>query len=857
MLLARTFLALLRGATAGVRVDGPRWLMGIACILTAATAAAQTARWDPAGGRLPVGQSTALRLVFENCTPDAEPAPPKVDGLTLQLYGTATNTELVNSRLTVMQVYTFAAALSRNQPLTIPAFTVATDKGAITVPAATFEPGAATVGRSNTPLSSAANARLTPTPASVYAGEVFELAATVSAGPSFFPQFTRGFEWTPDPLIVEAWSDPQQTSFTVGAEQQTGFTYRSRAVARNPGRFNLNAATHIVNLSVGVSGFGFFQQRQYDQYTITSNTPTLEVKPLPPAPAGFTGATGEFKLVSKVVPERAAIGEPITWTLELSGTGNWPDIPGLPAREVSNDFQVVQPKAKRTAAEGKIFDLTLTEDVVLVPGKAGTYSLGPVSFVYFDPKTGAYQTARTPRTAVTITGPSIPQIQAPSTSSAASPQPAGAEPATGTRSPRIAPVTPAAPGGIPRDPLPGSDTSWSPWSGSRLAVGITLPFLGAVAWWLWLALREAKDSDPVRARREARARLALVLSELRTGGSGAQQVERLQRWQRDAAVLWELAHAAPPPAALPDAAWADLWREADRAIYGASPTLPADWAGRAEAALAAKQVPRFHPLRLFLPRNLFPFAAAAAFAAIAILDGRAADDPLAAYRGGDFASAEKSWRAAIAAEPTDWIARHNLSLALAQQERTGEAAGQAAAAFVQNPGDAAVRWHFALAVEKAGFAPPALAGFLQPDATHALARMASPATWQRWLVAAAVLGALAVGIYLTNAYRERSRRIRAACIALFGLAWVIALLSTIGMKKFGMAGRLDAVVVAHAGTLRSVPTEADATQKTTPLAAGSLARVDKSFLEGRWIRLSFANGQTGWVRKEDVVPLWR
>ena len=62
---------------------------------------------------------------------------------------------------------------------------------------------------------------------------------------------------------------------------------------------------------------------------------------------------------------RAAVGEPVTWTLELTGTGNWPDLGGLPARTVSQDFQVVQPKAKRVNAEGKLFDATLTEDVVL------------------------------------------------------------------------------------------------------------------------------------------------------------------------------------------------------------------------------------------------------------------------------------------------------------------------------------------------------------------------------------------------------------------------------------------------------------------------------------------------------------
>jgi SH3-like domain-containing protein len=70
-----------------------------------------------------------------------------------------------------------------------------------------------------------------------------------------------------------------------------------------------------------------------------------------------------------------------------------------------------------------------------------------------------------------------------------------------------------------------------------------------------------------------------------------------------------------------------------------------------------------------------------------------------------------------------------------------------------------------------------------------------------------------------------------------------------------MAADRDAVIVARATSLRSIPTEADTSQKTTPLAAGSMARNDHEFLG--WRRLRFDNGQTGWVRREDLVALWK
>jgi hypothetical protein len=63
------------------------------------------------------------------------------------------------------------------------------------------------------------------------------------------------------------------------------------------------------------------------------------------------------------------------------------------------------------------------------------------------------------------------------------------------------------------------------------------------------------------------------------------------------------------------------------------------------------------------------------------------------------------------------------------------------------------------------------------------------------------------------------------------------------------------VVVARPTVLRSIPTEADTAQKTTPLAVGSLALSQRTFLG--WTQLAFENGQTGWVRKDEIVPLWK
>lgn len=839
----------------------------------------QSVRWDPPSGSLPVGQAQALALVFENCTPKGQPTLPRVNGLTLQFYGQSQNTTVVNLTVSQRVIYTYAALLSRNERAEIPAFDVETDKGRQRVAAARFDPVGATVGNTGTPLESAATAKLTATPNSVWVGEVFDLATSAEAARSYVPQFQRNFEWPSDPLLTESWSNPEQIDFAAGGGPHVGISFRSRGIARLAGTIKLNPATHIVSLSVGVSGFGFFQQRQYGQYSVATNTPTIEVKGLPPQPAGFSGAIGQFKLTSKLVPANAAVGEPITWTLELSGTGNWPDVAGLPSRDVSKDFNVVQPQAKRTPAEGKLFDVTLAEDVVLVPTKPGTYTLGPINFVCFDPKTGTYKTISTPRHSLTIAPPEAPKftLTPPANDPAMSEGQAPRKSGSPTSVPALsAPPVPTLPSGIPRDPLIGTKIAPLPLTPRQVLIGALLPLAALLVFWAGLATQRARQTDPALPRRAARARLAATLAKL-SAATGPQRTELLLDWQRDAAALWEIAHAAPParafttpsgnspgsskrliappPTTPSDQLWSTLWKESDRALYGNEAPLPTDWIARAQSALTTKPVPGFSPLQLFRSHNLAPFLATIAIAVFITPLIAQAPDPVAAYRAGNFASAETSWRSVVAKTPTDAIARHNLSLALAQQDRWNEAAAQSAAAFIQNPADPAARWQFALTADKSGAVASPLAAFLRPGATPSLAALTSPGNWQRLIVAAAIAAAVALGLMLFNAYGRRSPVLFWSGFAGFILCSIFALVGIFGVVAYGNAADTRAVIAVRSGSLRSIPTEADTAQKTSPLNAGTLAIVDHTFLG--WSHLTFENGQTGWARKEELVGLWK
>ncbi len=826
--------------------SAPLPVLLLAAILAAAPAArAQSVHWDPPGGALPVGQVSQLQLVFDDCSPNDTPAPPKIDGLRLDYEGQSSNISMINGSFSRNVTITFAALLTQRQEIEIPSFTVETSKGQLRVPLAHYSPTGSTVGSSGVALGDAATARLTPSPGSVWEGEVFDLNYSIDVGAGYYPNWGRGtFDWDPSPLVIEDWSQPAPFD-SRGSTPRTGLAYRTRAVARTVGRVRLNPTSQLVNLSVGVSGFGFFQQRQYQQFAVPSSPAMVEVRPLPPAPAGFEGAVGDFKVDSKVVPVHVKIGDPVTWTVQLSGTGNWPEIRGIPARQAPASFQAIQPKPKRTQTQGKLFEGTLDEDVVLVPTQAGTYELPNLNFTYFDPKAGDYRTVAAPGATVIV--------------DAATPGPtpggeAGAAPSVGPIVVGAAPTeakAPEPPAPNLGDPTPPSGGAGRPIPLPALAGACALPFVLLGLLWLVFAYLRARANDPLRPKREARRRLGSTLASLRSAPS-AEKPALILAWQRDAALLWGIGHAAPPPASLEDPEWRALWTEADRCLYSGEAMLPGDWVGRAHSALEKKGIRSFSPALMLSPANLIPLLALVLGLALRPLG---AADPADAYRRGDFAAAANAWAQQVDANPLDWSARHNLSLALSQQDRLGEAAAEAAAAFVQQPGEPAVRRQMVYASDKAGFIPEPLDGLLQPGPVQALARRQSPAGWQRIGILASTLAAVALALLLGAAFRgRRTAWIQVPALILIAAALLLGAAGLVGYHAYGITADTRAVVVWRAGTLRSIPTEADVSQKTTTLAAGSAAIADKAFLS--WIRIVFPNGESGWIPRDEAVFVW-
>ncbi len=687
-----------------------------------------------------------------------------------------------------------------------------------------------------------------------WVGEVFTLTQEVAVSRRYYQSLGGEFEWSSPQFNAEDWSSAASSEARVDGERLSIHKRTTRTYARTAGRSALPAGKQLLTLITEVAANG---TPLTDSFTVANAPLELNFKPLPPASVEFAKAVGNFTLTAKAAATTVAVGGSVTWTVELSGTGNWPEITRLPAQAISRDFQVVTPVTKRTLKRGQLFEGTLTQEMLLVPSRAGNYTLGPVRFVYFDPQAGKYQMLTSESVALTVTGEAAAAgaITPPSTAPSAMP-------AAGGERVRVAESPPP----LPLDPLPTPLPGLTPSGRRDLFVSVAVPLGLLVIFWLWLAAGRRFQTDPLRRRREARARIEAALGGLDAAAvlprEGVQR--RLRDWQRATADFAEINEASPSPTQVTQAlervrkgttgsSWAQLWRDANHVIYGEHATLPPDWLMRARGALSDAPLAGVPLAALFLKRNLLPWAALLAMVLLPL--AVRADAGADAYRGGNFTAAEMAWRKAVAVSPTDAALRTNLALALAQQNRWTESAAQSLSAFCLKPTDAAIRWQFALSLDRAGIDQPTFSALSAGTGSYKMTRMLSPGGWGVALRLAAWGLALALGTWLWACYRGKGRAGRwlAAVAAVLALAAGCA--AAISLKHYGSLTNRDIAVVGQNTLLRSVPTEATNAQKTVPLPAGSLAVVDKNFLG--WSRLTFPNGQTGWVRSEAMVQLYR
>jgi hypothetical protein len=872
-------------------------------IYLGATAFSQSVAWtDP--GQIPPQSGVQLDLVFTDCQPKGNVNLPSVSGLQFSgSPGRATSFSMINFQTSSSTTLSYVVQASQNGRILIPSFEVLTDKGRVTVPSLALDATASGANRSRqaNPLSpnfpfppnpfqnqapnpgsqvvppDAVQASAQAEPRRPYIGEVFDVNYRVVMTGNRSGRVKTTPLWDVQNFTAEAWDRGQQ----IGPGGNQGLQFHTRAMVPKAGLFELPSIRQKLDIDTAAGGRSFFftAPGSVEVEAVAAPVP-LNVEALPAnAPAGFKGAVGQFVLESKLVPEQVGEGEPVTWTLTLRGTGNWPMGVELPARAVPKDIRTIQPKLRREFNGTDLFTGAIVEDLVMIPTKSGEFELPAVKFLYFDPKKKSYETAEVKPPKIVVSkqagGLALPANPvSPATSTVASTKKAGQAPSGKVAQP-LAYGEPA----LPREPLEGSGLGIVPvGQGWWVGLGIVPWGILLVLWWRW-ARQRALFTDEERLRKESLQSWKRAVKMVREAGEDMRSSEKaLLFWQKSVAGTLGIEGATPAWGVIADGIQTmeksdqetleKCWVDSENGLYGRNPSLDGEWCDQAERLAGRIDLPAIKAWAPLKPKNLFPWLAAALFFFVAVEpvsaqainkeqpkdEKTSKEDPIQLYKTGSFSEAEKVWREKVLANPRDPVARNNLALAYFQLGDKERALAYGLSAYLISPATASVSWNTRIFAQSSDQLDRAVMGLWSERSREWITGRLGVFGWQVAFVLGVTILAVGCGFGLGSGYfpQKKTLLVRVG-IATFAIGLMLFMAASTALGIYGKLADRNAVMIVDVEPLRSIPTEAEAqAEKAYPL--GSIARLEKSFLG--WSKIRLPNQDAGWIRSEHIVSLY-
>lgn len=140
----------------------------------------------------------------------------------------------------------------------------------------------------------------------------------------------------------------------------------------------------------------FFSAREAVERPLHTNRLSVNVKPLPEAPDGFTGGVGHFEVKGGLSLDKVKANEAVSYRLTVSGQGNLMLI-NAPTLDFPSAFEVYDPQVDDNLRKGEGgVSGSRTYEWVIIPRAQGKYTIPELRFIYFDPQTGRYVTKTIP-----------------------------------------------------------------------------------------------------------------------------------------------------------------------------------------------------------------------------------------------------------------------------------------------------------------------------------------------------------------------------------------------------------------------------------------------------------------------------
>ncbi len=137
----------------------------------------------------------------------------------------------------------------------------------------------------------------------------------------------------------------------------------------------------------------YFFSPEVRRVPVETDAVTINVSPLPEnPPPSFTGAVGNFSMLSSLNRSTATTDDALSLKLTISGTGDMKRVQA-PELQAPEEFELYEPKVleESTYENGEGITGKKIFEYLLLPKEAGTYQLQP-AFSYFDPDSARYIT---------------------------------------------------------------------------------------------------------------------------------------------------------------------------------------------------------------------------------------------------------------------------------------------------------------------------------------------------------------------------------------------------------------------------------------------------------------------------------
>jgi BatD DUF11 like domain len=252
----------------------------------------------------------------------------------------------------------------------------------------------------------------------VYVGESIPVEIELGLRSGFVTSLNGLPKLTGDDFTLNNLSrQPERTEKLIDGQAFVLLTWRSVLSVVKPGSFPLSAE---VPLTVKIrtrprkdtaldDQFGdpfwqnFFGASVPRDINVQSPAQELKVSALPAEgrPVDFHGAIGTFAIQSDVSPPKADVGDPLTLTMRVVGSGNFDRVDSTMLDHVEN-WKTYPPNSTFNSTDPLGHKGEKVFEQPLVASQPGAQTLPALSFSYFDPNTKRYETVHSAPLSVNI-----------------------------------------------------------------------------------------------------------------------------------------------------------------------------------------------------------------------------------------------------------------------------------------------------------------------------------------------------------------------------------------------------------------------------------------------------------------------